>query len=311
MKFSKENNNQISLVLYSSLFFILTEIILLRISTQFFFFFSHLPILFLCIILTQRQIINSVVLSAIILTLIKNFSIFEFINYKDLIFLSFVSIVALSFTFLNHLKKNENHMNGIIFSRLILILGFILSVFILFYYRNLDHSAMIESLSEILRKFNPKSLYYSGDTFSEISTLIVNILPSVNFLVIISVFIVNFRLATMICKSLKFIQNYSFSFKNISLEKSYTYIFLFFIILKLLNFEGIEILSVNILIFLSSGYIAEGYQNLQTYFEKFEISSSIKFLIIFLLFIFLGYVLLLIIFLIGLYKNIKKLLFRI
>lgn len=311
MKFSKENNNQISLVLYSSLFFILTEIILLRISTQFFFFFSHLPILFLCIILTQRQIINSVVLSAIILTLIKIFNIFEFINYKDLIFLSFVSIVSLSFTFLNHLKKNENHMNGIIFSRLILILGFILSVFILFYYRNLDHSAMIESLSEILRKFNPKSLYYSGDTFSEILTLIVNILPSVNFLVIISVFIVNFRLAIMICKSLKFIQNYSFSFKNISLEKSYTYIFLFFIILKLLNFEGIEILSVNILIFLSSGYIAEGYQNLQTYFEKFEISSSIKFLIIFLLFIFLGYVLLLIIFLIGLYKNIKKLLFRI
>tara|TARA_E500000178_G_scaffold68422_1_gene65897 strand:+ start:571 stop:1506 length:936 start_codon:yes stop_codon:yes gene_type:complete len=311
MKFSKENNNQISLVLYSSLFFILTEIILLRISTQFFFFFSHLPILFLCIILTQRQIINSVVLSAIILTLIKIFNIFEFINYKDLIFLSFVSIIALSFTFLNHLKKNENHMNGIIFSRLILILGFILSVFILFYYRNLDHSAMIESLSEILRKFNPKSLYYSADTFSEILTLIVNILPSVNFLVIISVFIVNFRLATMICKSLKFIQNYSFSFKNISLEKSYTYIFLFFIILKLLNFEGIEILSVNILIFLSSGYIAEGYQNLQTYFEKFEISSSIKFLIIFLLFIFLGYVLLLIIFLIGFYKNIKKLLFRI
>ena len=311
MKFSKENNNQISVVLYSSLFFILTEIILLRISTQFFFFFSHLPILFLCIILTQRQIINSVVLSAIILTLIKIFNIFEFINYKDLIFLSFVSIVSLSFTFLNHLKKNENHMNGIIFSRLILILGFILSVFILFYYRNLDHSAMIESLSEILRKFNPKSLYYSGDTFSEISTLIVNILPSVNFLVIISVFIVNFRLATMICKSLKFIQNYSFSFKNITLEKSYTYMFLFFIILKLLNFEGIEILSANILIFLCSGYIVEGYQNLQTYFEKFEISSSIKFLIIFLLFIFLGYVLLLIIFLIGFYKNIKKLLFRI
>ena len=60
-------------------------------------------------------------------------------------------------------------MNGIIFSRLILILGFILSVFILFYYRNLDHSAMIESLSEILRKFNPESLYYSGDNFSEMS----------------------------------------------------------------------------------------------------------------------------------------------
>ena len=227
MKFSKENNNQISVVLYSSLFFILTEIILLRISTQFFFFFSHLPILFLCIILTQRQIIYSVVLSAITLTLIKNLSIFEFINYKDLIFLSFVSLISLSFTFLNHLKKNENHMNGIIFSRLILILGFILSVFILFYYRNLDHSAMIESLSEILRKFNPKSLYYSGDTFSEMSSLIVNILPSVNFLVIISVFIINYRLATMICKSLKFIQNYSFRLKKF-LSKNPILIYFFF-----------------------------------------------------------------------------------
>ena len=311
MKFSKENNTQISVVLYSSLLFILTEIILLRSSTQLFFFFSHLPILFLCIILTQRQIIFSFALSAIILTLIKNLSIFEFINYKDLIFLSFVSLISLSFTFLNHLKKNENNMNGIIFSRLILILSFVLSVFIVFYYRNLDHSAIKESLSEILKKFNPESLYNSGDTFSEISLIIVNILPSVNFLVIISVFIINYRLATMICKSLKFVQNYSFSFKKISLEKPYTYIFLFFIILKFLNFEGIEILSTNILIFLSSGYIVEGYQNLQTYLEKFEISSSIKFLIIFLLFIFLGYVLLLIIFLIGLYKNIKKILFRI
>ena len=311
MKFSKENNTQTSVVLYSSLLFILTEIILLRSSTQFFFFFSHLPIQFLCIILTQRQIIFSFALSAIILTLIKNLSIFEFINYKDLIFLSFVSLISLSFTFLNHLKKNENNMNGIIFSRLILILSFFLSVFIVFYYRNLDHSAIIDSLSEILKKFNPESLYNSGDTFSEISLIIVNILPSVNFLVIISVFIINYRLATMICKSLKFIQNYSFSFKKISLEKPYTYIFLFFIILKFLNFEGIEILSTNILIFLSSGYIVEGYQNLQTYLEKFEISSSIKFLIIFLLFIFLGYVLLLIIFLIGLYKNIKKILFRI
>ena len=202
-------------------------------------------------------------------------------------------------------------MNGIVLSRSILILGFVLSLFILFYYRNLDHSEMVESLSDILKKINPNSSYYSRGTFSEISSLIVNILPSVNFLVIIFIFIINYRLATMICKSLKFIQNYSFSFKDISLEKIYTHIFLFFIILKFLNFEGIEILSSNILIFLSSGYIVEGYQNLQTYFEKFDISSSIKFLIIFLLFIFLGYVLLLIIFLIGLYKNIKKLLFRI
>ena len=86
----------------------------------------------------------------------------------------------------------------------------------------------------------------------------------------------------MICKSLKFLQNYSFSFKKISLEKPYTFIFLFFTILQFLNFEGIEILSTNILIFLSAGYLVEGYQNLLAYFEKFEIGSSIKFLIIFL-----------------------------
>ena len=185
-----------------------------------------------------------------------------------------------------------------------------LGVFVLFYYRNLDHSVMIENLSEILERFNPKSLDYSGVTLTEMSSLIINILPSANFLVIISVFFINYRLAMIICKYFKFSQNYTFSFRKISLEKTYTYIFFFFIILKLLNFEGIEILLANILIFMSSGYVVEGYQNLLVYFEKFKISSSIKFLIIFLLFIFLGYVLILIIILIGLYKNIKKL-FRI
>ena len=227
MKFSKENNNQINVVFYSSLFFILTEVIFLKISEQFFFFFSHLPILFLCIILTPRQIINSTVFSAIVLTLIKNLSIFEFIKHKDLIFLCFVSLISLSFTFLNHLKKNENDFVGIVFSRLILILGFVLSMFILFYYRNLDHSAITENLSEMLRKFNPKPSDYSGVTFSEMSSLIVNILPAINFLVIILVFILNYRLASIICKSLKFVQNFSFTFKKISLEKSYTYIFFF------------------------------------------------------------------------------------
>ena len=43
-------------------------------------------------------------------------------------------------------------MNGIVFSRFILILSFVLSVFILFYYRNFDHSAMIKNLSEILKE---------------------------------------------------------------------------------------------------------------------------------------------------------------
>ena len=311
MKISKEDDNQLSIILYSSLFFILTEITFLRISTQFFFFFSHLPILFLCIILTPKQIINSFVLSAITLIIIKNFSIFGFINYRDLIFLSFVLLISLSFTFLNYLKKNKNDTNGIIFSRLIIILGFVLSVFILFYYRNLDHSAMIESLSEIIRKFNAKSIDYSGVTFLEMSSLVVNILPSVNFLVIISVFIINYRLAIIICKSLNFKQNYSFTFKKISLERPYTYVYISLIVLKFINFQGFEMLSTNILIFLSSGYIVEGFQNLQAYLEKFELSSFVKFLIIFLLFIFLGYVLLLIIFLIGLYKNVKKLFFRI
>ena len=119
-------------------------------------------------------------------------------------------------------------MNGIIFSRLILILSFILGIFILFYYKSLDHSAMIESLSEILRKFNPESIYYSGDNFSEMSSFIVNILPSVNFLVIISIFIVNYRLATIICQSFKFIQNYSVTFKKFSRKTLYLYIFILY-----------------------------------------------------------------------------------
>ncbi len=311
MNLSSENKNQSYIVFYSTLFLILTEFILLKISTQLFFFLSHLPIIFLCLILRPKQIFSSLVLTLAFLVIFKNFSISNFINYRDIFFLSFVSIISFSFSFLNYYQRNNSLKSGKVISLFILILGFILITFVMFYYKNLDHSVLIANLSELIKKFNTESIYYSALDLEQMASLVINILPSVNFLIITTVFMINFKLALIICRSLKFEPNFEFNIEQCYLEKYYTYIFFIIIFLNLFNFLEIQILTINLLILLSSGYIVEGYKTIRIYFDKLNISSFLKILIIFLLFLFLGYVLLLIIFFIGLYQNIKRLIFRI
>ena len=68
---------------------------------------------------------------------------------------------------------------------------------------------------------------------------------------------------------------------------------------------------LNCLIVLSFLIFYEGFVAFYRIFEKYEISSFLKFLIIFLLFIFLGYVLFLVLFVIGFYINLKKVISRV
>ena len=62
------------------------------------------------------------------------------------------------------------------------------------------------------------------------------------------------------------------------------------------------VLSINSLICMSFSFLLEGYNAFNNYFKKIKLNNFIKFLIIFLLFVFLGYVLFLILLFLGLLK---------
>ena len=68
----------------------------------------------------------------------------------------------------------------------------------------------------------------------------------------------------------------------------------------------IFVLSINTLICMSFSFLMEGYIAFNNYFKKIKLNNFIKFLIIFLLFVFLGYVLFLILLFLGFFENISK-----
>jgi len=81
---------------------------------------------------------------------------------------------------------------------------------------------------------------------------------------------------------------------------------MFLIVITQNQNSQIFILSINTLICMSFSFLLEGYIAFNNYFKKIKLNIFIKFLIIFLLFVFLGYVLFLILLFLGIFENISK-----
>ena len=107
-------------------------------------------------------------------------------------------------------------------------------------------------------------------------------------------------------KKLKLPPIYSLSFNNFSTPKWYFILYFCFLILSFILENNEQYHIINITIILTLVFFIEGSLIFFNFFERFKINVNIKILIIFLLFIFLGYVLLLTIIFLGLYSNFKK-----
>ncbi len=66
------------------------------------------------------------------------------------------------------------------------------------------------------------------------------------------------------------------------------------------------IFSINILICMSFSFVLECYIEFNNYLKEIKLNNFIKFIIIFLLFVFLGYLLFLVLLILGLFINIRK-----
>ena len=73
MTLRSDSNNSLSLIFYSSLFLIISELILLKISEQLFFLFSYLPLAFLCLIFKAKGDHSNRFISLNLFGLFKNF----------------------------------------------------------------------------------------------------------------------------------------------------------------------------------------------------------------------------------------------
>ena len=102
------------------------------------------------------------------------------------------------------------------------------------------------------------------------------------------------------------VENISFIDFKTPLWFSLIYLMMLLIVLTQNPNSQIFILSINALICMSFSFLLEGYIAFNNHFNKIKLNNYIKFLIIFLLFVFLGYVLFLILLFLGIFENISK-----
>ena len=305
-----EKPNHILIVIYSAIFFILIETILLKTSLQLFFFLSYFPIVLLSLILRPIHLISSLLISMSILLFVQKFDWILSIHPKNLFFLVIISLIPTTFSILNQRKKNGDTSSGEIFSVFISVIVIGLVMFIFFYYQKLDHIEIANLVSSLLSSLQQTPINDENLNFKEITNLIVTILPAMNTFIILTLFMFNFKLSTISCDFLNLKPLFSYHVEDFYSPKWIAVIFFSNLLFLFLNISFLNIYLANTLMILSIPYLIEGYKILHLYLKKLNLNPFLKFIILFLLFIFLGYVLLLLIFIAGMYTNIKKNFFK-
>ena len=105
---------------------------------------------------------------------------------------------------------------------------------------------------------------------------------------------------------IKPVENVNFRDFTTPLWFSLIYLMILVIVLTQNPNSQIFVISINTFICMSFSFLLEGYIAFNNYFKKVKLNNFIKFLIIFLLFVFLGYLLFLVLLILGLFINIRK-----
>ena len=169
-----------------------------------------------------------------------------------------------------------------------------------------------EKLSAFLQKSVDQIISNYGlqrnNELDKIIQIVMIILPSINSLIFFLRFSLNFIFSKFILNKfmIKPVENINFIDFTTQLWFSLIYLMMFLIVLTQNQNSQMFVLSINALICMSFSFLMEGYNAFNNYFKKIKLNNFIKFLIIFLLFVFLGYVLFLILLFLGMFENISK-----
>ena len=251
--------------------------------------------------------LKSCALALLILVFINFFS--EDFSPKQLIIFHFItSFVTIFFFGSYHLSKKINLDSSNLLSGIIIFFIFILAFLYILFFSNFEYeklSAFLQkSIDQIISNYG---LQKNNELDKVIQTLMI-ILPSINSLIFFVTFSLNFIFSKFILQKfmIKPVENINFINFTTPLWFSLIYLMMLLIVLTQNQNSQMFVLSINTLICMSFSFLLEGYIAFNNHFKRIKLNNFIKFLIIFLLFVFLGYVLFLILLFLGLFENISK-----
>ena len=307
MELSQSNKQKSLIIFYSTIFILVFQLLFLKISPQLHSIFNTLPFLIIGMAVKYSDFIKSCTLALLILVLINFFS--EDFSLRQLIIFHFItSFVTIFFFGSYHLSKKINLDSSNLLSGLIISFLFVLVCLYILFFNDFEYEKLNAFLKKSINQIISNYGLQKNNELDKVIQILMIILPSINSLIFFITFSLNFIFSKFILKKImiKPVENINFTDFTTPLWFSLIYLMMLFFVLTQNPNSQMFILSINILICMSFSFLLEGYIAFNNYFKKIKLNNLIKFIIIFLLFVFLGYVLFLILFFLGMFENISK-----
>jgi len=294
---SLAKNKDLLVFFYSIILIFSSETLILRLSPNLFPILCSIPLIF------AGQIVSKKIFFSIILTNVGFF--FLYINeayFFDLkftlrFFLNYFTtstLIFFLFTLLNFYKKKLiNSEKVIIF-------------FTLFYYYQIDHQELKNFISQFFSKVVKNSNIQENIINEEGINFLIKIIPSLNAFVLMTFIIINFFFTNIILKKINLPRNYFIEFSKFFLPVKLFLIFNILILFTILLTGDLKFYFLSATIVLSFLIFYQGLIYSYQFLNSLDVNFFLKISIIFLLFIFLGYVLFLLVFLSGYYISLKR-----
>ena len=307
MRSSQSNKQKSLIIFYSTIFILVFQLLFLKISPQLYSIFNPLPFLIIGLAVKYSDFIKSCALALLILIFINFFS--EDFSPKQLIIFHFItSFVTIFFFGSYHLSKKINLDSSNLLSGIIITFLFILAFFYILFFNNFEYEKLSAFLQKSIEQIITNYGLQKNNELDKVIQTIMLILPSINSLIFFITFSLNFIFSKFILQKFMIKPVEDINFVDFTTPLWFSLIFLIMLLIVLTQNQNSQmfVLSINALICMSFSFLMEGYNAFNNYFKKIKLNNFIKFLIIFLFFVFLGYVLFLILLFLGMFENISK-----
>ena len=304
MKSETDFKKDLIIITYSSVLITTTYLFLLKISPLIFSLLCFFPLICISIITNNKQTLASFIISIICICLAFKFP--GNIDRSNISFLisNIIFIFGFSYLLIILLDLDKNKNFGEKLSLYVLITSLIFIALYFSYLSNTINNLIMEIKEEYIASTVPQNKFI----VKELNTLfegITKIFPSINYIYHLFIIIGNVFIAKRLLKKFNFDLKKNLNFSNFLIPNWFLIIYLFFFFVIFLLQGELEKFILNVIISLSCIFLLSGIYIFKKFIEKINQPLFLKILILFLLFIFLGYVLILSLFFLGLINKIK------
>ena len=306
---SLAKNKELLVLFYSTVLIFSSETLILRIFPGLFPILCSIPLIFAGQIVSKKNFFFSIIFTNTgFFFLSINDAYFFDLKFTIRFFLNYITtstIIFLLFTLLNLYKKKLINSEKVIIFFTLFVLSLLL-VFNFFYYYQIDHQELKDFISQFFSNIVKNSNIQENLISEEGIDFLIKIIPSLNTFVLMTFLIINFFLTNIILKKINLPRNYSIEFSKFFLPVKFFLIFNILILFTILVTGDLKFYFFSAAIVLSFLIFYQGLIYSHQFLNSFDINFFLKISIIFLLFIFLGYVLFLLVFFTGYYISLKR-----